>query len=91
MSYKHIGTAADLVRFGCSLRIECTALKRAVSPGGLTSTGSTAQRGRRAANTMRATEVALKCGTGNLERIRTRLKCERCGKKAACLAVLPPV
>jgi hypothetical protein len=23
MSYKHIGTAADLVRFGCSLRIEC--------------------------------------------------------------------
>ena len=23
MSYKHVGTAADLVRFGCSLR-ECT-------------------------------------------------------------------
>ena len=43
MSYKHIGTAADLVRFGCSLRIECTACG--------------------AASTMRATEVALKCGT----------------------------
>ncbi len=25
MSYKHVGTAADLVRFGASLRIECTA------------------------------------------------------------------
>lgn len=25
MSYKHVGTAADLVRFGCSLRIECGA------------------------------------------------------------------
>jgi hypothetical protein len=24
MSYKHVGTAADLVRFGCSLRVECT-------------------------------------------------------------------
>lgn len=25
MSYKHVGTAADLVRFGCSLKIECVA------------------------------------------------------------------
>lgn len=25
MSFKHVGTAADLVRFGASLRIECTA------------------------------------------------------------------
>jgi len=24
MSYKHVGTAGDLVRFGCSLRVECT-------------------------------------------------------------------
>ena len=23
MSYKHVGTAGDLVRFGCSLKIEC--------------------------------------------------------------------
>lgn len=23
MSYKHVGTAADLVRFGYSLRVEC--------------------------------------------------------------------
>jgi hypothetical protein len=25
MSYKHVGTAGDLVRFGCSLKVECTA------------------------------------------------------------------
>jgi hypothetical protein len=25
MSYKHVGTAFDLVRFGCSLKVECTA------------------------------------------------------------------
>ena len=24
MSYKHVGTAGDLVRFGCSLNVECT-------------------------------------------------------------------
>ena len=71
MSYKHVGTAADLVRFGASLRIECTACA--------------------AANTMSAAEVVQKCGAGNLEAIRRRLKCDRCGRKAARLAVLPPV
>jgi hypothetical protein len=25
MSYKHVGTAGDLVRFGCSLRVDCMA------------------------------------------------------------------
>ena len=25
MSYKHVGTAGDLVRFGCALKVECTA------------------------------------------------------------------
>jgi hypothetical protein len=25
MSYKHVGTAGDMVRFGCSLKVECTA------------------------------------------------------------------
>jgi hypothetical protein len=24
MSYKHVGTAGDLVRFGCVLKVECT-------------------------------------------------------------------
>ena len=71
MSYKHVGTAADLVRFGCSLRVECDACA--------------------AAHTLTAVEVATRCGTGNLERIRRRFKCQRCGKNAATLVVLPPV
>jgi len=25
MSFKHVSTAGDLVRFGCSLRVECQA------------------------------------------------------------------
>ena len=25
MSYKHVGTAGDLVRFGCALKVECAA------------------------------------------------------------------
>jgi len=25
MSYKHVASAGDLVRFGCSLKVECTA------------------------------------------------------------------
>jgi hypothetical protein len=39
MSYKHVGTAGDLVRFGCCLKVECTACdaartqKRAAMPG----------------------------------------------------------
>jgi hypothetical protein len=24
MSYKHVATAGDLVRFGCSLKVECS-------------------------------------------------------------------
>ena len=71
MSYKHVGTAADLVRFGASLRIDCTACG--------------------AARTLTGVELAAVCGTGSLERIRARLKCDRCGAKAAKLAVLPPV
>ena len=68
MSYKHVGTAGDLVRFGCSLRIEC---------------GECA-----AANTMSATEVVRTCGSGDLGKIKRRLKCARCGARAAQLVVL---
>ena len=71
MSFKRVETAADLVRYGCSLRIECTACG--------------------AANTMRGIDVAQRCGTGELERIRARLKCRRCGMKESKLFVLPPV
>ena len=71
MSFKHVGTAADLVRFGASLRIECTACA--------------------AASTMSARQLVQRCGSGDLERIRRRVKCERCGGKAARLVVLPPI
>ena len=71
MSYKHVGSVGDLVRFRAALRIEC---------------GSCA-----AAQTLSAKQVLMRCGTGDLERIRKRLKCERCGEKAARLIVLPPV
>jgi len=71
MSYKHVGTAADLVRFGCSLRVECTRCA--------------------AANTLTGAEVVRRCGPGDIEAIRRRLKCQRCGAKGARLVVLPPV
>ena len=35
MSYKHVGTAADLVRFGCSLKVECTACGAARTMNGV--------------------------------------------------------
>lgn len=44
-----------------------------------------------AARTMSAVEVVKKCGPGDLARLRTRLKCERCGMKEAKLVVLPPL
>ena len=71
MSYKHIGTAGDLARFGCSLRIECGACF--------------------AANTMSAAEVLLKCGAGDLGKIKRRLKCARCCARAAQFVVLDPL
>ena len=71
MSYKRIATAGDLVRFGCSLRVECGACF--------------------AANTMSAIEVVQKCGTGDLARIKRRLRCARCGARSAQLVVLDPL
>jgi hypothetical protein len=44
-----------------------------------------------AARTMSGLELAQACGTGDLKAARARLKCGRCGRKAARLAVLPPV
>lgn len=35
MSYKHVGTAGDLVRFGCSLKVECTACDAARTMSGV--------------------------------------------------------
>jgi len=42
-----------------------------------------------AANTMTAVELMTRCGHGDLEAIRKRLKCARCGRKAARLVILP--
>ena len=71
MSFKRVATAADLVRFRASLRIECGDCD--------------------AAQTLSGVEVAARCGPGRLDRIRKRLVCARCGRKAARLVVLPPV
>lgn len=71
MSYKHVGTAADLVRFGCALKVECTACG--------------------AAHTMSSIEVYRVQARGRLERLVPRLKCRRCGSKAAKIYVLDPV
>jgi hypothetical protein len=35
MSYKHVGTAGDLVRFGCSLKVECMACGAARTLSGI--------------------------------------------------------
>ncbi|HEY4071262.1 MAG TPA: hypothetical protein VGM04_06880 [Sphingomicrobium sp.] len=71
MSYKHVATAGDLVRFGCSLKVECAHCG--------------------AARTMNAVEVHRVHGNANLIHLAPRLKCRRCGKKAAKLTVLGPV
>jgi hypothetical protein len=35
MSYKHVRTAGDLVRFGCSLKVECTHCHAAATLSGI--------------------------------------------------------
>jgi hypothetical protein len=70
MSYKHVGTAGDIVRFGCALRIECTHCH--------------------AATTWNGVDVGNVNGNRQLSQLEPRLKCRRCGRKAAKLTVLPP-
>ena len=71
MSFKKIATAGDLMRFRCSLRIECGFCH--------------------AASTLTALEVILRCGNGDLAKIKRRFKCSRCGRKEAQLVVLDPL
>ena len=71
MSTKHVRTVADLVRFKCSLRIDCG------------DCGST--------RTVTGYEAAKIGGAGSLEVLARRLKCARCGHKAARLIVLQPL
>ena len=45
----------------------------------------------RSARTLSPVEAIQQCGTGTLESIRARLRCQRCGKREAAIVVLPPV
>lgn len=44
-----------------------------------------------AARTLSGAQMVKACGAGSLRAIHPRLKCGRCGAKAARVAVLPPV
>lgn len=72
MSTKHIDTAADLVRFGASLKIECRECGSARTVSG-------------------AEAVRMLGALDELRTIRKRLRCSRCGAKAAALTILPPL
>ena len=78
MSTKHVRTAADLVRFGCSLKVESK-----MNAGQCMACG--------AAHTMTGVEVHRLHGSASLELLRPRLKCRRCRLKVAKIAVLSPV
>ena len=71
MSTKHVRTVSDLVRFRCSLRIECG------------DCGS--------AKTLDGPGAARIGGAGSLDNLAKRLRCARCGQKAAKLIILQPV
>ena len=71
MSTKHVRTVSDLVRFRCSLRIDCG------------DCGAT--------RTVTGYEAAKIGGVGSLDGLSRRLKCVRCGQKAARLIVLQPL
>lgn len=43
------------------------------------------------ARTLSGAEMVRACGAGDLAEARARLKCGRCGRKAARVVVLPPV
>lgn len=71
MSTKHVRTGSDVVRFGCSVKIECTDCG--------------------AARTMSGRDWVMAAGGKSLELARRRLKCSRCGRKAAKLTALQPL
>jgi hypothetical protein len=84
MSYKHVGTAADLVRFRCSLKVECTACGAAHTMTGIEVTASTAAR----AWTVK--RAAMPGAWRALEAPPSQMP-PRCRLKVARLTVLPPV
>ena len=44
-----------------------------------------------AARTRTGPEIARTCGTVSLDAVAGRMRCARCGTKAARLSILPPV
>lgn len=71
MAKKLVRSVADLVRFGCELKMECGDCGAGRSLDGY--------------------QLAAMVGPGTLSCIQTRLRCSRCGAKAARLTILPPV
>ena len=69
MSTKHVRTGGDVLRFGCSVRVECR------------NCGSVREFGAR--------DWVRVAGGGSLEAARRRLKCGKCGKKAARVSARP--
>ena len=63
MSTKHVRTGGDVLRFGCSVQVECGHC--------------------RSTTTFAAFDWVMAAGGGSLEAAKRRLKCSKCGKKAA--------
>ena len=80
MSYKHVATAGDLVRFGRFPRRTCGACPSRNLKVECTHCG--------AARTMNGVEVHRVHGNANLTHLARRLKCSRCKKKEAKLTML---
>ncbi len=90
MSTKHIHTAADLVRFRASVRIECGDCGSARTMSGVEFMKLCGMGGADL-KAPGARQRVRNVGGGSLAAARARMKCGRCGGKAARLSVLPPV
>ena len=69
MSTKHVRTGGDVLRFGCTVRVECGWC--------------------RSVREFAAMDWLMVAGGGSLEAARRRLKCGKCGRKAARLSAMP--
>ena len=76
-------TTGDLVRMGCSARIECRECGAARTVSGVQLA--------RAVQSAKGVMSAKSGGNTPLATLIPRLKCARCGAKGAGLVVLPPV
>ena len=69
MSTKHVRTGGDVLRFGCTVRVECGYC--------------------RSVREFKAFDWVMVAGGGSLDAARRRLKCGKCGRKAARVAAMP--